>query len=182
MQCIKCGAQNVNHASFCSACGNPFSFSEVASTQGVYKSHAGFWKRVGAAIIDSMILSLVSGVCMTVIMVVLGGAMLASASGITELGAVSYGFTMVFVIVIFSSVYFTLMESSAKQATLGKMALGIVVTDDTGKRISLARANARYWSKILSAMFLCIGYMMAGFTAKKQALHDLIASTLVVEN
>ncbi len=182
MQCFKCGAQNVSHASYCSGCGVQLAdLSQVS-----YKNNAGFWKRVGAAIIDSMILSLVSWICIVAIMVVLGGAAIASSGGMNGLGAISYGLTMVVAMIMFSSLlnwlYFTLMESSARQATLGKMALGIVVTDDAGKRISFARANVRYWSKILSAMFLCIGYMMAGFTEKKQALHDLIASTLVVDN
>jgi uncharacterized RDD family membrane protein YckC len=76
--------------------------------------------------------------------------------------------------------YHTLMESSSLQATLGKMALGIVVTDLDGGRISFGRATARYWSQILSALILGIGYLMAGFTERKQALHDMIAKTLVV--
>ena len=77
-------------------------------------------------------------------------------------------------------IYEASMESSSKQATLGKMALGLKVTDESGRRISFARASARYFGKILSRMTLLIGYIMAGFTARKQALHDLIAGTLVV--
>jgi len=60
------------------------------------------------------------------------------------------------------------------------MAIGIKVTDLQGDRISYGRANARYWSKFLSTMIFLIGYIMAGFTEKKQALHDIIASCLVV--
>ena len=75
--------------------------------------------------------------------------------------------------------YYTALESSTRQATLGKMAMGIVVTDMDGKRISFGRANARFWSKILSGLFFSIGYIIAGFTERKQALHDLIAATLV---
>ena len=77
-------------------------------------------------------------------------------------------------------IYEAAMESSSKQATLGKMALRLKVTDEHGSRISFARASARYFSKILSRMILMIGYIMAGFTARKQALHDMIAGTLVV--
>jgi uncharacterized RDD family membrane protein YckC len=72
------------------------------------------------------------------------------------------------------------MESSSKQATLGKLALGIVVTDLNGNRISFGRATGRYFGKIVSGMIFAIGYIMAGFTEKKQALHDMIASCLVV--
>lgn len=182
MQCFKCAAQNVDHARFCSGCGCQL----VETGQTSYKAYAGFWKRFGALVIDSILLSIVSGICLTIIMVVLGGAMMFSAATMSGLGAISYGLTMAFTIFMFSSIlnwlYYTLMESSAKQATLGKMALGIVVTDQAGSRISFGRANVRYWSKFLSTLFLCVGYLMAGFTAKKQALHDLIASTLVVDH
>jgi uncharacterized RDD family membrane protein YckC len=76
--------------------------------------------------------------------------------------------------------YEALMESSAKQATLGKMLLGLMVTDEAGNRISFARASGRHFAKYISSFTLFIGYIMAGFTAKKQALHDMIAGTLVV--
>lgn len=76
--------------------------------------------------------------------------------------------------------YFAMMESSNLQATLGKLALGLRVVDMSGQRISFLRATGRYFSKILSALILCIGFMMAGFTERKQALHDYIASTLVI--
>jgi uncharacterized RDD family membrane protein YckC len=77
--------------------------------------------------------------------------------------------------------YFTLMESSKYQATLGKMALGIKVTDMEGRRISWGRALGRYLGKIVSALILLIGFIMAGFTEKRQALHDMMAKTLVVK-
>ena len=72
------------------------------------------------------------------------------------------------------------MESSSKQATLGKLALGIVVTDLNGNRISFGRATGRYFGKIVSGMIFAIGYIMAGITERKQALHDIMASCLVV--
>ena len=76
--------------------------------------------------------------------------------------------------------YYALMQSSARQATVGKMVLGLKVTDINGDRLTFARASLRYFSKILSNLFLMIGYIMAGFTEKKQALHDMIANTYVV--
>ncbi len=72
------------------------------------------------------------------------------------------------------------MESSSKQATLGKMALGIIVTDVNGERIGFGRATGRFFGKIVSGMIFYIGYIMAGFTDRKQALHDMMAGTLVV--
>lgn len=76
--------------------------------------------------------------------------------------------------------YYALLQSGARQATVGKMALGLKVTDVNGDRLTFARASLRYFSKILSGLFMMIGYVMAGFTPKKQALHDYIANTYVV--
>ena len=76
-------------------------------------------------------------------------------------------------------VYFALLESSERQATFGKMALGLKVTDLNGNRISFGQAVGRNLAKYISLVTLLIGYIMAGFTERKQALHDMIASTLV---
>ena len=77
--------------------------------------------------------------------------------------------------------YYALMESSPKQGTLGKMAIGLKVTDLSGNRISFGRATGRYFGRILSGLILDIGFLMIVFTAKKQGLHDIIAGTLVVK-
>jgi uncharacterized RDD family membrane protein YckC len=76
--------------------------------------------------------------------------------------------------------YEAFMLSSEWQATVGKRAMSIVVTGLDGGRISFARATARHFSKYISAFILFIGFIMVAFTAKKQALHDMIAETLVV--
>ena len=76
--------------------------------------------------------------------------------------------------------YFTLQESSTRGATIGKRLLRLRVTDERGNRITLARANARYWSKFFSDETFCAGYLVILFTPRKQALHDLVARTLVV--
>ncbi len=78
--------------------------------------------------------------------------------------------------------YFAIMESSSYQATFGKQLLDIKVTDMEGKRISFWRATIRYFAKILSGMIFYLGYLMIGFTEKKQGLHDIIAGTLVVND
>ncbi|GLQ92952.1 RDD family protein [Dyella acidisoli] len=78
-------------------------------------------------------------------------------------------------------IYSALCESSAWQATVGKLAVGIRVTDLQGKRINLARAVGRYGAQLISAFLFCIGYLMVAFTRRKQGLHDLIASTLVLK-
>lgn len=75
--------------------------------------------------------------------------------------------------------YFTIMESSERQATIGKSAMGLIVADENGNRLDTQKALARNISRILSGMICLIGYFMAFFTANKQALHDIIAKTNV---
>ncbi|MBN1348967.1 RDD family protein [candidate division KSB1 bacterium] len=82
---------------------------------------------------------------------------------------------------IFSWCYFSGLESSPLRATPGKLALGIYVADMEGKRISFGRATARHFSKIVSNMTMNVGYLMAGFSMKKQALHDMVASCLILK-
>ena len=77
--------------------------------------------------------------------------------------------------------YFALMESSPWQATFGKRIVGLRVTDLSGRRITLLRSLVRAFSRTLSAIF-GLGFLMALFTAKRQTLHDKVASTLVLEN
>ncbi|MCE5270446.1 RDD family protein [bacterium] len=77
--------------------------------------------------------------------------------------------------------YFSVFESSWRQATPGKMALGIFVTDEQGRRLSFPRALGRTLGKLLSTACCLIGYIIALFSRRSQALHDLIANTLVLE-
>ena len=131
--------------------------------------YAGFWRRVAAVIIDGLILAIVE---VPLNIGVAPDAWTQSPSRASTAYTIS---------TVISWLYYSLMESSAKQATLGKMALGIVVTDMDGRRITFARATGRYFGKILSGLILGIGFLMAAFTEKKQALHDILASTLVVK-
>jgi len=182
MRCQKCGADNLDNASYCSACGYQLVIGDSPAI--TYESYAGFWKRFGAFIIDSVVLVVITCVCAVIAVIVFGAAMFSTLFS-TFLGAFLAIIAVVgyylFAIVL-GWLYFTLMESSARQATLGKMAMGIVVIDINGNRISFVRANIRYWSKILSSFIFFIGYILAAFTEKKQALHDLIANTFVIDN
>jgi uncharacterized RDD family membrane protein YckC len=77
--------------------------------------------------------------------------------------------------------YYACFESSSWQATPGKKVLNISVTDLTGTRISFGRASGRFFAKFISRLIpLGIGFILAGITERKQALHDMIASTLVL--
>ncbi|QDU78530.1 RDD family protein [Polystyrenella longa] len=127
--------------------------------------YAGFWLRFCALMVDTIV-TVVIFILMEEVMWVLGnnavmGTVMEYALGI---------------------LYFAFFESSAYQGTPGKLLLGIKVTDLHGRRISFLRALGRTFAKYLSAIIFLIGYIMAAFTSKKQALHDLIASTLVVKS
>ncbi len=102
------------------------------------------------------------------------GAMFAAMFGITMIAA----FTVLFA---GNWLYHTAMESSRYRATLGKLAMGSIVTDLNGNRISFARANGRFFGKWISSAVFNIGYLVAAFTEKKQALHDILAGCLVIQ-
>jgi uncharacterized RDD family membrane protein YckC len=141
--------------------------------------YGGFWRRVLAYIIDSIIINMAIGLLSVVLG--LGLAVPMQASGADFIQAVS-GMIGGLLGLFGSWLYFALMESSGHQATVGKLALGMVVTDDAGHRIGFGRATGRYFAKIISAMILLIGFMMVGWTERKQGLHDLIAGTLVFKS
>jgi uncharacterized RDD family membrane protein YckC len=141
--------------------------------------YAGFWLRFAAAFIDGLITGTGTFFVAFIIGLMVGVIFTVGGTPRPEIDAIGR-FLGQLVGLVIGWLYEALMESSSKQATLGKMALGIIVTDDFGNRISFARASGRYFGKWLSAFILLIGYMMAGWTEKKQALHDMIAGTLVV--
>lgn len=134
--------------------------------------YGGFWIRVVAYIIDAIII----GIVQYVIAMILGVNMFdpeapqTGASTLLNIISIAIGVA-----------YFAGMESSAKQATVGKMAMGLIVTDVEGRRLSIGRAIGRYFAKILSALILLIGFIMVAFTERKQGLHDMIAGTLVLK-
>jgi len=82
---------------------------------------------------------------------------------------------------IIAWLYFASQESSKHQATFGKRLCGLRVTDMLGNRISFPRATVRFFGKFLSSAIMLIGFLMAAFTERHQALHDLIAETLVLK-
>jgi uncharacterized RDD family membrane protein YckC len=145
-------------------------------------NYAGFWTRFLAALIDGIILAIVSIIITFIIGLILGGA--GGAVGGSDGASAGIGIasliTNVLSIVV-GWLYYALQESSDKQATIGKQALGLTVTDLNGGQISFGKATIRHFGKWLSSLILLIGYIMAAFTEKKQALHDIIAGTLVLK-
>ncbi|HLE36474.1 MAG TPA: RDD family protein [Candidatus Acidoferrales bacterium] len=145
--------------------------------------YAGFWLRFLAYLIDSLVLS-VPAVFLVFLMFVGMAGSLSQIERRNEVVPVlgSILFLILFYVLLFAGLwlYYAIMESSSWQATLGKKALNLQVTDLDGRRISFGRASGRFFGKLISGMILNIGYIMAGFTEKKQALHDMIAGCLVL--
>ena len=189
MFCDKCGAQVDAQAAFCDKCGATLQKPQtgtdtVAAGSPVAVQYAGFWRRFAAYLIDGLIV----GAVWTVIYYGLMGAGVLSMPEIVDeedIGPfiswmIGYSLISSGIIILLQTLYFATMESSSKQATLGKMTLGIIVTDADGKRISFGRAVGRNLGKIVSQIILFIGFLMVAFTPKKQGLHDIMASCLVV--
>lgn len=139
--------------------------------------YAGFWQRFLAFLIDGIPLF----VCFVIVLGLFYGFISNIYSGTEdEIAAFSFILTNLVMLMI-SWLYYSLMESGPLQATLGKIVMGIVVTDMRGNKISWKRATVRYFSKIISGAILAIGFIMVAFTPKKQALHDIISRCLVVK-
>lgn len=153
---------------------------EGVSQSLVLSDYAGFWRRLAAALIDEIILW-IGGIIMGVILGLLIGLFLGIRGTEIETIKKVAGINIYIFGVVLNWFYFTLLESSSKQATLGKMALGVIVTNLEGGRISFGRANGRYWGKILSGLILMIGFIMVGCTERKQGLHDIMAGCLVLK-
>jgi uncharacterized RDD family membrane protein YckC len=136
--------------------------------------YAGFWKRVAASVIDSVLLGIVGAVIGGIIGFAIGVGM--ELAGNPALDILVNLFS-----IVLGAVYYAWMHSSEQQASLGKMAVGIKVVRTSGERISFARGFGRHFASILSALILGIGFLMAAFTGRKQALHDMVCDTLVVD-
>jgi uncharacterized RDD family membrane protein YckC len=117
--------------------------------------YAGFWRRFAAVVIDGVILVIPSW---------------AFDKIIPYAGGIIFGF-----------IYYPLFMTSPLQATPGKAIMGIAVLDENGQTLSMKAAIIRYLSTFLSALLLCIGYLMNLFTVKRQTLHDMIASSVVIK-
>ena len=146
---------------------------------------AGFWRRLAALVIDSMVVGFAYYLVLIVAVVVLGigGSLLLRNQDSTEGMAAMFGMmALVYLLYpVISAAYYAGFESSGKQATLGKMAVGIKVTDAEGRRLTLGRALLRWLAVFLNYITLYVGYLIAAFTERKQGLHDMVVGTLVVD-
>jgi uncharacterized RDD family membrane protein YckC len=155
--------------------------------------YAGFWHRVAAHILDNLIVSVPFAILWFIAVISLVGVGVFSQASlqngsqphapsaaligtiiIAYLGLILGRFLAVWL-------YHAILESGPHQSTWGKRVLGLKVTSYTGQRISFGHATGRYFSTLVTNMTMGIGYLMVAFTDRKQALHDMIAGTLVVK-
>ena len=207
MYCSKCGAVLAADAVFCQSCGTQVTRAAVlAPSLGTVSPHAGvgaiayalnvtyagFWLRFVAYVLDSLIIGFAVMVLFVPFFFLMGGVSILETlpRGRVErvdpaqfMAFLSLALTLFALSSVAKWLYFAYLESGEKQATWGKQALGIYVTDLAGQRITFGRATGRFFGKIVSGLIpLGIGFIMAGFTERRQALHDMIASTLVLRH
>jgi uncharacterized RDD family membrane protein YckC len=138
--------------------------------------YAGFWLRLVAALVD--MLATFIPFCFVAFIVTVIVKLVSATKGYEPATVILTVLPPVAIVAAW--LYFAVMESSSWQATFGKKLLGLYVTDMSGQRLSLSRATGRTFVKFLSSMTAGIGYLLCGVTEKKQALHDLVASCLVL--
>jgi uncharacterized RDD family membrane protein YckC len=202
--CSKCGTQNPATAQFCQSCGLTIS-SGLAPNQAAAPARAyaaappaayvaapavpygGFWIRFLAHLIDHVILGAVAAplffimVLPAIIRIARQAEQDQEPSPEMIVAIVSSAFVYIALAFVGQWLYEALLTSSSWQATIGKRVLRLNVVDEAGKRIGFGRAAGRFFAKILSSMFFCIGFIMIGFTERKRGLHDMLAGTVVMK-
>jgi uncharacterized RDD family membrane protein YckC/Tfp pilus assembly major pilin PilA len=155
-------------ARYCASCGLPIEGVPASSVASVNAPrYAGFWRRVAASFVDGLV---VAGAAVAVLLGLLAARVPEeTAVTVTRLASA-----------VGAWLYSAVLTSSSWQATVGKRALHIKVTNAAGERIGFGRATGRYFAAILSALTLGIGFLMAGWNQRRRALHDMVAGTLVV--
>ena len=151
----------------------PPGYGQYGQMQG--PTYGGFWLRLVAYIIDAVILNIVG----FVVRLILSSVMGVQTPSSTGFDTVTITSGLVGLVVAW--LYFALQESSPAGATVGKRVLGLRVVRGDGTPLTFARATGRFLAKFISAFILLIGYIMAGFTERKRALHDMIADTVVIK-
>ena len=188
MFCQSCGKENPSAAEFCQHCGREIQQPTGAPTSapatqpphpaqtGAIGEYSGFWLRFVAFLIDEIIWNLLVTLVVVLLVMYAFAAVMAGGNIVAVILIVilaGFGITLGWYF------YHAYCESSDWQGSIGKRALGLYVTDAQGGRLTFGRALARNFSIMISHMTMGVGYIMAGFTKKKQALHDMVADCVV---
>jgi uncharacterized RDD family membrane protein YckC len=137
---------------------------KTSALSGAWEGYGGFWIRFLAYLVDSVILFI------ALVLVAAGSVFLGDFGGLVIMVAYVLG----------PILYWAGMHASRRQATFGKALLGLKVTDAARNPISFVRSLARELAKIISAFALMLGFVLAAFTKRKQALHDFFVNTTVM--
>ena len=214
MFCSKCGTTLTEGAAYCSGCGAPVAGATPASTMTpgsdeplrtapdpsgltarTTASYAGFWLRLIALVLDSILLFLPFTFIVGFLAIGMGLSAAVqqiqpgeSLEALTALLGSGFILAVLLIMIVGSGLYFAGLECSPLQGSLGKKILGLYVTDATGNRISFGRASGRFFAGKfvalgvpgLGILYFILSCIFAGFTPKKQALHDMIADCLVM--
>ncbi len=149
-------------------------------TEALPPTYAGFWRRFVAYLIDYIVLSVPGYLFGMMVGYNMLSGLLQPRRSIVEIFTAGYFATVLFTLVL-NWLYYALQESGPAQATLGKRAMGVRIIGPEGQRISFANATGRYFGKIISGLILLIGFIMAGWDSRKQALHDKMANTFAIK-
>jgi uncharacterized RDD family membrane protein YckC len=138
--------------------------------------YARFWTRFAAVFVDGVILGVVNAITGFV-----GGLAFASSlrTPTPSAGFLVFQIVLTLINLCIGITYETVLIGKYG-ATLGKMACKIKVVTADGGKVSYPLALGRYFAKMLSAMILMIGYLMAAFDDEKRALHDRLCNTRVI--
>lgn len=187
--CASCGSRRLPDGHFCLFCGDVLTDPSSALADKSHSNrvpdtddkieYAGFWLRFLAGAVDVAMEAFAALLVTLVLDFVL--QRFGRTFGIDRWDAkVFAGFAYISILAVGSWLYSAFMESSSWRATVGKRLLGLQVMDIEGKRISFGQATVRHFMKFLSLFCLMIGFLMAGWTKRRQALHDIPTDCLVI--
>jgi uncharacterized RDD family membrane protein YckC len=180
MFCTHCGVALYEGAALCTGCGQPV--AEAVPQAAPHRvAYASFWLRALALLIDSAVMAIPSMIVAVLAVAFMGFEIPPPDAPFGTLPPMRVFLPLEAMLAIVHWLYFALMESSAWQGTLGKRALGLGVSDLNGRRVSFGRASKRFFGKLISGMTFMMGYAMALFTEKRQALHDILSGCIVVK-
>jgi uncharacterized RDD family membrane protein YckC len=165
---------------------------ETSDDPSIHPQYAGFWRRFVAWFLDMVLLLIILAPIRYIFMPASIRKVFSAEymqhkhtedmPPIPSIGDLITLSVLIVLMYLITYLYYALWESSQQQGTPGKLALGIKVTDVHGQRLSFWRASARFINRYITNATLLVGYMMAGWTSHKQALHDKLGNCLVIKS